>query len=57
MGLMINGVWRAAEPESDGQDGSSKRPETAFHNWGTADGAAGPTGQAGFEAEPGRYHL
>jgi Glutathione S-transferase, N-terminal domain len=26
-------------------------------NWITADGSAGPSGQGGFMAEPGRYHL
>jgi putative glutathione S-transferase len=28
-----------------------------FRHWITADGAAGPTGKAGFKAESGRYHL
>jgi putative glutathione S-transferase len=28
-----------------------------FRNWITADGAAGPTGDGGFKAEAGRYHL
>ena len=57
MGVMIEGVWHATEPKSDGKDGVFKRPETAFRNWVTADGSAGPTGTDGFKAEPGRYHL
>lgn len=57
MGVMIDGVWHAEEPKSDGKDGAFKRPETAFRNWVTADGSAGPTGTDGFKAEPGRYHL
>lgn len=33
------------------------RSESGFRNWVTKDGSAGPTGEAGFSAEPGRYHL
>ena len=57
MGVMIDGVWHAREPKSDGKDGAFKRPETSFRNWITADGSAGATGTDGFQAEPGRYHL
>src|SRR5690606_3849055 len=28
-----------------------------FRNWITADGSAGPSGDSGFKAESGRYHL
>src|SRR3546814_14855035 len=33
------------------------RSESQFRNWITADGSAGPSGEGGFKAEPGRYHL
>lgn len=33
------------------------RSESSFRNWVTKDGSAGPSGGAGFVAEPGRYHL
>jgi putative glutathione S-transferase len=33
------------------------RWESRFRNWITPDGSAGPSGEAGFAAEPGRYHL
>lgn len=33
------------------------RTESSFRNWVTVDGSAGPSGQPGFVAEPGRYHL
>jgi len=33
------------------------RSESSFRNWITKDGSAGPTGESGFAAEPGRYHL
>jgi putative glutathione S-transferase len=37
--------------------GEFVRSESGFRNWVTNDGSAGPTGEAGFTAEPGRYHL
>ena len=33
------------------------RVETQFRNWVTPDGRPGPTGEGGFKAEAGRYHL
>jgi len=33
------------------------RESAQFRNWITADGSAGPNGEGGFEAEPGRYHI
>lgn len=33
------------------------RSVTQFRNWITPDGQAGPTGEGGFKAESGRYHL
>jgi putative glutathione S-transferase len=33
------------------------RKESAFRNWITVDGSAGPSGEGGFEAESGRYRL
>ena len=56
MGELIEGVWRDQAPASSG-DGRFHRAETRFRNWITADGSPGPTGQGGFKAEPGRYHL
>ena len=39
------------------KDGEFVRAVSGFRNWVTADGEAGPTGEGGFAAEPGRYHL
>ena len=39
------------------EKGEFIRAESGFRNWITKDGSAGPTGEAGFAAEPGRYHL
>ena len=55
MGLLVDGIW-----QEDGQrtkDGHFVRPNSSFRHWVTADGSAGPTGDAGFAAAAGRYHL
>jgi putative glutathione S-transferase len=33
------------------------RWDSGFRHWVTVDGSAGPSGDGGFKAEPGRYHL
>ena len=57
MGLLIDGAWRDQWYDTKGAGGRFVRPRTVFRNWVTRDGAAGPTGSAGFAATPGRYHL
>ena len=39
------------------KNGEFIRTESSFRNWVTADGGPGPTGEGGYRAEPGRYHL
>jgi putative glutathione S-transferase len=39
------------------KDGEYLRKDSQFRNWITADGSAGVTGNSGFIAEAGRYHL
>ena len=39
------------------EKGKFVRTESSFRNWVTKDGSAGPSGDDGFAAEPGRYHL
>jgi len=56
MGHLLDGVWHDDFFNHDDR-GRFVRQATRFHNWVTPDGAAGPTGEAGFKAEPGRYHL
>jgi glutathionyl-hydroquinone reductase len=55
MGLLVNGVWQ--EDVSRTTDGRFIRPSSVFRNFVTADGSTGPTGEGGFPAEAGRYHL
>ena len=57
MGLLIEGQWRDQWYDTDAQGGEFVRENAAFRNWITADGSPGPTGDGGFAAEPGRYHL
>ncbi len=38
-------------------NGEFVRSDSGFRNWVTKNGRAGPTGEGGFSAEPGRYHL
>ena len=57
MGLLQDGKWVDQWYDTDGNKGEFKRQESLFRNWITADGSAGPSGEGGFKAEPGRYHL
>ena len=57
MSLMINGKLEDQWLESEREDGEFVRQDSQFRHWVTADGSAGPSGEGGFKAEPGRYHL
>ena len=55
MGLLVNGAWQ--EDISRTKEGRFVRPASAFRNFVTRNGSAGPSGEGGFPAEAGRYHL
>lgn len=57
MGLLVDGVWQDKWYDTSETGGRFVRSQAQFRNWVTADGSAGPTGRAGFQAESGRYHL
>jgi glutathionyl-hydroquinone reductase len=57
VGLLVNGEWRDEWYDTESTGGKFVRQDAAFRNWVTPDGAAGPTGEPGFRAEAGRYHL
>lgn len=57
MGMLVDGTWRSDDGVFGDEDGSFRRKDSAFRNWVTPDGTPGPTGDGGFRAEPGRYHL
>ncbi|MGF1621767.1 MAG: glutathione S-transferase family protein [Rhodomicrobiaceae bacterium] len=57
MGRLVDGVWHDEWYDTKSTGGRFKRQDSVFRNWITADGSAGPSGDGGFKAEPGRYHL
>jgi putative glutathione S-transferase len=57
MGFLINGKWTQDEAGKADTSGRFQRVASSLRNWITPDGAPGPTGDGGFAAEPGRYHL
>ncbi|MBN8999066.1 MAG: glutathione S-transferase family protein [Rhizobiales bacterium] len=57
MGLLIDGVWHDQWYDTRNTGGRFQRSVAGFRNWVTADGSPGPSGEGGFRAEAGRYHL
>ena len=57
MGQLVDGVWHDTWYDTEKSDGAFVRSTAKFRNWITADGSPGPTGDGGFKAESGRYHL
>ncbi len=57
MGQLIDGVWQDTWYDTKTTGGAFVRSTTAFRNWITPDGSAGPSGSDGFSAQSGRYHL
>ena len=57
MGLLIDGVWHDRWYDTKSSGGRFQRQDSSFRNWVTADGSAGSSGEGGFRAEAGRYHL
>ena len=57
MGLLVDGQWVDQWYDTKKTGGRFVRTQAQFRNWITADGSAGPTGQAGYKAEANRYHL
>jgi glutathionyl-hydroquinone reductase len=57
MGHMMHGRWVDDDRITADVRGYFQRADSQFRSWITADGGTGPSGSAGFKAEPGRYHL
>ena len=57
MGLLVDGEWRDQWYDTAKSGGRFQRQDSTFRNWVTADCTPGPTGEGGFKAEAGRYHL
>jgi glutathionyl-hydroquinone reductase len=57
MGQLVDGVWEDQWYDTAKSGGRFVRSTAGFRNWITADGSPGPSGEGGFRAESGRYHL
>src|ERR1700754_371211 len=57
MGMLVDGEWHDVWYATNETGGRFVRNATSFRNWITRDGSAGPSGDGGFAAESGRYHL
>lgn len=57
MGLLVDGQWHDQWYDTSSTRGRFVRKDSQFRHWVTADGSAGPSGEEGFKAEAGRYHL
>lgn len=57
MGLLIDGEWYDQWYDTSATGGRFVRKDSAYRNWVTPDGAAGPSGTGGFAAAADRYHL
>ncbi|MFO7808265.1 glutathione S-transferase family protein [Guyparkeria sp.] len=57
MSLLVEGKLYSDWFESESEGGEFVRKDSMFRHWITPDGSPGPTGEGGFPAEAGRYHL
>lgn len=57
MGLLVNGKWQDKWYDTQANGGAFVRDQARYRNWVTASGEPGPSGEGGFMAQPGRYHL
>ncbi len=57
MGKLVDGEWITDDRIETDTSGRFQRVESQLRNWVTRDGRAGPSGQGGYKAESGRYHL
>jgi glutathionyl-hydroquinone reductase len=56
-GHFIDGVWHSQWHDTASTGGRFVPKEPLFRHWVTPDGRPGPSGEGGFPAERGRYHL
>ncbi|HSK31433.1 MAG TPA: glutathione S-transferase family protein, partial [Candidatus Limnocylindria bacterium] len=57
MGHLMDGRWTDDDRITADARGAFVRADSEFRHWITEDGSAGPSGDAGFKTEAGRYHL
>jgi len=57
MGQLVEGRWEDVWYDTKSTKGKFARQSAAFRNWITPSGEPGSSGDGGFNAESGRYHL
>jgi len=57
MGELIDGIWQDRWYDTKASGGAFQRSRASWRSWITPDGAPGPSGDGGFPAASGRYHL
>lgn len=57
MGFLHEGKWHDTWYNTQKSKGTFVRESSQFRHWITPSGEQGPTGEAGFKAEPNRYHV
>ena len=57
MGSLIEGKWVDKVRDTKSTGGHFVRADAKVRHWITHDGQPGPSGEGGFKAEAGRYHL
>ena len=56
--MLVDGRWsKDWRPTDEDGNGAFRRKPSMVRHWITPDGRPGPTGEGGFPAEAGRYHL
>lgn len=57
MGQLVDGTWHDTWYDTKSTGGAFVRKPASFRNWVTPDGAPALSGEGGFAAQSGRYHL
>jgi putative glutathione S-transferase len=57
MGRLVDGEWVSGWIDTKSTGGKFVRQDSVWRSWVTPDGAPGPSGEGGFPAASGRYHL
>ena len=57
MGQLIEGKWSPEWYDTEKHGGKFVRRDSPYRSWITPDGSPGPSGEGGFAAQSGRYHL
>lgn len=57
LGKLVDGIWTDDQPSAPSRGGKFVRQDSQFRHWITPDGQPSISGDGGFPAQSGRYHL